>query len=905
MSIPQYQLKERIGIGSYGMVFKAQKKNDKKTIFVIKQIPFYTNENKENIEEAKNEARILKKLDCKYIVKYYDSYEENNTLNIVMEYCQNGDLSSFINDCKKKNKILPENQIWQFFIEMSLGLSYMHYHKILHRDLKTLNIFLTKDLHIKIGDLGVAKILQNTIHAHTFIGTPYYLSPEMCEEKPYNEKSDVWALGCILYELITFKKPYSAKNQAALFFKITNGHYEPISNSLKYSKDLKKIVDMLLEKNYIHRPNMKDVIENNTFVEKCKKLNLYDDLLIILSLYGSQKFNERNSKSKKIQKITYVKPEQRKNSNNKILNVKNKNNGMYKSDNNLNNNYKSNNIYVTNVNSIINQSEEMSKNIMNDQIKKFKIQKEIKKERQKTPSLDKFYLSNNLSHEKVNNEIKNNNYKARHSEVIKKHYQSNNNLRYVNQNQEIGEEKKKNSFVQNNNVNNKKQDIKHISNNNINKITTPQTANPNIKIRINTSRTKSKKLNDNNINHNNNKKSNSNYNSNNNINNKKNNNNNISNNSNHNNSNNNNINNIKNNNIIPKVNSSKQSNLDLILNKIVNENEDNKIQKNININKKFIVNNSSKNNQGDIKKYIKVNENSIISNNILIKNYKKVNEMKKSQENKINKSAEENKSRSISKERNLKKFINKSQDKSISNDSNISDLNLDNKDFKLKIKNINPNNLINDFISELNKGLEKTNKLIKRNNEKEEEKIDYIPLYSNKNEEEVSFIIESEKERNLDSPNENSFIEEDSIKKKNNDLNKFQNLNNDKSDSNSNISNEEEEIVSVLPNKENQTINEEKRKQLNLLYNKWKENYDLLFKEFWAYDKQINCQKILEICQEAENSEINVELKNKLDEYIKAHLSEDNISKFKKIFNKFMGYDIKLKYVKKELEKLS
>ena len=100
-------------------------------------------------------------------------------------------------------------------------------------------------------------------------------------------------------------------------------------------------------------------------------------------------------------------------------------------------------------------------------------------------------------------------------------------------------------------------------------------------------------------------------------------------------------------------------------------------------------------------------------------------------------------------------------------------------------------------------------------------------------------------------------------------------------------------------------MNEEKRKQLNLLYNKWKENYDLFFKEFWAYDKQINCQKILEICQEAENSEINVELKNKLDEYIKAHLSEDNISKFKKIFNKFMGYDIKLKYVKKELEKLS
>ena len=94
----KYELKERIGIGSYGMVFKAQKKNDKKKIFVIKQITIYTNENKENIEEAKNEATILKQLDCKYIIKYYDSFEENKTLNIVMEYCENGDLSSFIND---------------------------------------------------------------------------------------------------------------------------------------------------------------------------------------------------------------------------------------------------------------------------------------------------------------------------------------------------------------------------------------------------------------------------------------------------------------------------------------------------------------------------------------------------------------------------------------------------------------------------------------------------------------------------------------------------------------------------------------------------------------------------------------------------------------------------------------
>ena len=319
----------------------------------------------------------------------------------------------------------------------------------------------------------------------------------------------------------------------------------------------------------------------------------------------------------------------------------------------------------------------------------------------------------------------------------------------------------------------------------------------------------------------------------------------------------------------------------------------------------MIDNSSKSNNQGEINHLIKVNENPIRRNTVLNKNNKTEKEINKNEENKMNKSNEENKSRSKSKERNLKKFINKSQDKSISNDSNISDLNFENKDFKLKIQNKNPNNLINDFISGLNKELEKTNKLIKRNNNEtlnnEEEKIQCIPLYLNKNEEEVSFIIESEKEKNLNSPNEISFIEEDSIKKKNNDLNKLKNLNNEESDSN----NEEEEVVSILPNIENKTINEEKRNQLNLLYNKFKENYDLFYKEFWAYDKQINCEKILEICQEAEKSEIDVELKNTLNEYIKEHLSGDNVSKFKNILNQFIGYDIKLKYVKKELEKIS
>ena len=108
---------------------------------------------------------------------------------------------------------LPEEKIWKFFIEMCLGIQYLHTNRILHRDIKTINMFLTKNDNIKIGDLGVARELNQTANmAHTVVGTPYYLSPELCEEKPYNNKSDIWSLGCVLYELCTLKHPFEAQN---------------------------------------------------------------------------------------------------------------------------------------------------------------------------------------------------------------------------------------------------------------------------------------------------------------------------------------------------------------------------------------------------------------------------------------------------------------------------------------------------------------------------------------------------------------------------------------------------------------------------------------------------------------------------------------------------------------------
>ncbi len=210
------------------------------------------------MEEVKNESKLLSSINSHFIVTYYDSFVENNNLNIVMEFCDSGDLAKYLQINNGIVKRLNEDKIWKTFIEISLGISYLHNQHILHRDLKTLNIFLTKNDGVRIGDLGVAKVIAQDQLTQSFVGTPLYLSPEICEERPYNEKSDIWALGCILYEMATFRHPFDATNQGALVLKILKGKYEPISH--EYSNDLKNLIDMLLEKNHFKRPSIFDVL---------------------------------------------------------------------------------------------------------------------------------------------------------------------------------------------------------------------------------------------------------------------------------------------------------------------------------------------------------------------------------------------------------------------------------------------------------------------------------------------------------------------------------------------------------------------------------------------------------------------------------------------------------------------
>lgn len=147
-------------------------------------------------------------------------------LCIVMDYCENGDLYQALK--KRRGQLLPESQILDWFVQICLAVKHVHDRKILHRDLKTQNIFVAGSGILKLGDFGVAKVLTHTdALAATAVGTPYYLSPEICRNQRYSSKSDIWSLGCVLYEMTTMKHAFDANSLQLLIQKIVKGQFPP------------------------------------------------------------------------------------------------------------------------------------------------------------------------------------------------------------------------------------------------------------------------------------------------------------------------------------------------------------------------------------------------------------------------------------------------------------------------------------------------------------------------------------------------------------------------------------------------------------------------------------------------------------------------------------------------------
>lgn len=169
-----------------------------------------------------------------------------------MDYADGGDLYNKILSYKKKGQNMPEKEVWHYFIQIIRGLATLHDMKIVHRDIKCANLFITKEGVLKLGDLNVSKIAKKGMLL-TQTGTPYYASPEIWKDKPYDSKSDIWSVGCVLYEMCALNPPFRANDMSGLSQKICKGIFSPIPNC--YSTDLANMIKNLLQVTPNNRPN--------------------------------------------------------------------------------------------------------------------------------------------------------------------------------------------------------------------------------------------------------------------------------------------------------------------------------------------------------------------------------------------------------------------------------------------------------------------------------------------------------------------------------------------------------------------------------------------------------------------------------------------------------------------------
>ena len=267
-----------------------------------------------------NEASIMKKLFHPNVISFKDVFKDTKLdyFYIVMEYANDGDLSKKIKTQKNKiigEKYFSEEKIMQYFYQICRGLQYIHSKNIIHRDIKSQNIFLMKNGKIKIGDFGIAKALTNTKNnATTIIGTPYYFSPEIINGEPYNYKTDIWSLGVVLYEMCCLKLPFESNNIAQLSIKIMKGKYDPIPN--RYSKNMANLIKNMLNIDQKLRPNINEVMQspllknyhNNKYANKSSK-NLSSNKKPIINSYKSQynfKINEQLLEQKQNERKSLV-----------------------------------------------------------------------------------------------------------------------------------------------------------------------------------------------------------------------------------------------------------------------------------------------------------------------------------------------------------------------------------------------------------------------------------------------------------------------------------------------------------------------------------------------------------------------------------------------------------------------
>ena len=396
-----YKILKKIGEGSFGVVYLVH--HIKTSSFCVMKKIDLTNLSKEEIKESYNEVNILKKLDHPNIIKFIEVKPMKKYIEIVTEFAEKGDLYKQLKLQQEKNEHFPEKVIIDWLIQTCQALKYVHSKHVIHRDIKPQNIFLTKKGSIKLGDFGISKTLNNTLEkAKTFVGTAYYLPPELINGKKYTYMVDMWSLGVTFYQLMTFKMPFDGNNLAAIIKKISTGEkFEKISNKL-YSEQLINLVYKMMDSRPNRRPKPDEIL-NMEFIkkriEKYLEENQFDDLIsktIIKKYqdnYGFHKNKKNENKNKNLDIIKESSNEDK--SENDILNNNSKNNEINEELFSFKNKLKFNNI-------INNENESNSDQNLNKKTNSKKTLEKISNEKSKN-TLGKIIFNNTNDNNKESN----------------------------------------------------------------------------------------------------------------------------------------------------------------------------------------------------------------------------------------------------------------------------------------------------------------------------------------------------------------------------------------------------------------------------------------------------------------------------------------------------------------------
>lgn len=255
----KYTRKKLIGSGSYGEAWLVERISDQQ-IFVAKTMDLGKMSSRDK-KYAYSEIKCLANCEHPNIIKYIEDDEQDDHLLIVMEFADSGDLDRQIKSRGSDNfKYFQEHEALFLFIQLCLSLDHIHARKMLHRDIKGANVLLTSTGLIKLGDFGFSHQYDDTVSgvvANTFLGTPYYLAPELWNNQRYSKKADVWSLGVLLYEIMALKRPFASTNMKGLMAKVLAGDYEPLPSH--YSTDFRDVVRHILVCDANERPSVTDI----------------------------------------------------------------------------------------------------------------------------------------------------------------------------------------------------------------------------------------------------------------------------------------------------------------------------------------------------------------------------------------------------------------------------------------------------------------------------------------------------------------------------------------------------------------------------------------------------------------------------------------------------------------------